>query len=214
MCGTLKKKKNTHKRGGESWCLQGVKLWGPFPYQQTDLHAIVYYFSFCSGKCNAQTSEGALQRAKWCCWRSGSPWTIFPVSLLPRDATALLLNSSKLCLLARRKEYASFLGVVSFVVWQKVIKSSWFWSLLGHHDFNVHSPSSHLWARRAGIGTSSLAFINENIGYGVAWVPLADQWRGPTLLSWSNTFWVVISLPGCCSDLEHSCDVMLFLAKI
>lgn len=141
MCGTLKKK-NTHKRGGESGCLRGVKLWGPFPYQQTDLHAIVYYFSFCSGKCNAQTSEGALQHAKWCCWRSGSPWTIFPVSLLPWDATALLLNSSKLCLLARRKENASFLGVISFVVRQKVIKSSWFWSLLGRHDFKMHSPSS------------------------------------------------------------------------
>jgi len=60
------KKKNTHKRGGENGCLQGVKLWGPFPYKQTTLRAIVYCSSFCFGKSDGLTSEGALQHPRLC----------------------------------------------------------------------------------------------------------------------------------------------------
>lgn len=54
------------------------------------------------------------------------------MNLLPRDAAVLLLDSSKSCSLMGKKENASLLGAISFVVLQKVIKSTWCWSLLGH----------------------------------------------------------------------------------
>lgn len=60
MCGTLKK--NTHKRGGESGCLQGAKLWGPFPSKPTDLRGIPPNFA----QAKAVEVGGSTEHLQWC----------------------------------------------------------------------------------------------------------------------------------------------------